>query len=309
MELIRGVHNLRARHWGCVATIGNFDGIHLGHQAVLNQLAAHGSRLHLPCMVISFEPLPREFFLGGEAPVRLSRFRDKVQALNQYTVDRLLCLRFNRTLAAMSAEDFIKQLLVAKLGVKHLVVGDDFRFAYKRSGDFQTLVAAGKRYGFTTESMQTFDFKGYRVSSSRIREAIIQGDMYAAEQLLGRRYRISGRVMHGDKLGRAIGFPTLNLRLGSPRLAAQGVYAVEVHGIEKQPLYGVANAGNRPTVDGLKSNFEVHLLDFSGDLYGSHVAVDLLYRIREERRFNSITELKAQIAKDVAAAYHQLMQR
>ncbi len=302
MELIRGAHNIRPRHRGCVASIGNFDGLHLGHRAVLDLLKRHGQALDLPVLVISFEPLPREFFLGAQAPVRLSRFRDKVLTLQQWAVDRLLCLPFNQRLAQMQALDFIETLLVEALGVRYLVVGDDFHFGRHRQGNLQTLSEAGQRYGFGTQAMPHFDVAGSRASSTRLREALLQGDMHMAQRLLGRPYRLSGRVIHGDKRGRLLGFPTLNLRLGPQRLAAQGVYAVEVHGVAAYPLPGVANLGNRPTVDGLQSRLEVHLLDFSGDLYGRQVHVELLARLRPERHFENQSVLQQQIGHDCLAA-------
>jgi riboflavin kinase/FMN adenylyltransferase len=302
MELIRGAHNLRPRHRGTVATIGNFDGLHLGHQAVLGQLAEKAAELSLPTTVISFEPLPREFFLGEKAPPRLQRFRDKFLALRRFSVDRLLCLRFDRGLAEQEASDFVEELLVNRLGVKYLVVGDDFRFGRKRRGDFQLLREQGERQGFQVAHMHSFQVDGARVSSTRIREALAAGDMDTAQKLLGRPYRLNGRVAHGDKRGRTIGFPTANLRMGPRPLAVRGVYAVEVFGLDGDPMRGVANVGTRPTVGGLENRLEVHLFDFDGDLYGRDLHVDLLARIREEQRFESLDALKAQIARDAEQA-------
>ncbi|WP_018954715.1 bifunctional riboflavin kinase/FAD synthetase [Thioalkalivibrio sulfidiphilus] len=302
MELIRGAHNLRPRHRGTVATIGNFDGLHLGHQAVLGQLAEKAAELGLPTTVISFEPLPREYFLGDKAPPRLQRFRDKFLALRRFSVDRLLCLRFDRGLAEQEAEAFVEELLVERLGVKYLVVGDDFRFGRKRSGDFQLLQALGQRHGFHVAHMHSFQVDGARVSSTRIREALAAGDMETAQKLLGRPYRLNGRVAHGDKRGRTIGFPTANLRMGPRPLAVRGVYAVEVFGLNGDPVRGVANVGTRPTVGGLENRLEVHLFDVDANLYGRVLHVDLLARIREEQRFESLDALKAQIARDVDQA-------
>ncbi|MBK1692632.1 bifunctional riboflavin kinase/FAD synthetase [Ectothiorhodospira mobilis] len=302
MELIRGAHNLRPRHRGSVATIGNFDGVHLGHQAVLGQLAEKGAELGLPTVVITFEPLPREHFLGDAAPPRLQRFRDKVLALRRFSVDRLLCLRFDARLAAMSAQAFIDQLLVQRLGVRYLVVGDDFRFGHDRSGHFQTLQEAGRSRDFEVAHMHTFHIDGDRVSSTRIRRALETGDMDTAEKLLGRPYRINGRVLHGDKQGQRLGFPTANLRLGHNPMAVRGVFAVEVFGVPGEPLQGVANAGRRPTLNGLDHRLEVHLLDFHGDLYGRHLHVDLLHRLRDETRFDTLEALQAQITRDIREA-------
>ena len=302
MQLIRGEYNLRAEHRGCVATIGNFDGLHLGHQAVLGQLAEKAGELGLPTTVITFEPLPREYFAGAQAPARLTRFREKAQGLRRYSVDRLLLLRFGPALAQMEAEDFIERVLVQGLGVRYLVVGDDFRFGRQRRGDFAMLGAAGERHGFRVAHMHTFEVDGRRVSSTRVREALEQGDMVGAERLLGRPYRIVGRVMHGDKRGRTIGFPTANLRMGRQVSPVGGVYAVEVFGLEDEPLRGVANVGTRPTVGGVENRLEVHLFDFDGDIYGRHLSVDLLHKLRDERRFESLDALVAQIAKDAGDA-------
>ena len=302
MELIRGLHNLRERHRGCVATIGNFDGVHLGHQAVLGQLAEKADALGVPSTVITFEPLPHEYFLGEKAPARLTRFREKVQALRRFSVDRLMCLRFDARLAAMPAEAFIERVLVAGLGVKYLVVGDDFRFGQGRAGDFAMLQAAGVRHEFQVVNMHTFSIGEGRVSSTRIREALETGDMAAAEQLLGRPFRLCGRVAHGDKRGRDIGFPTANLKLERQISPVSGVFAVEMFGLEGEPVQGVANAGRRPTVGGLENRLEVHLFDFDRDIYGRHVQVDLLHKVRDEQRFESLDELIAQIGRDAVAA-------
>jgi riboflavin kinase / FMN adenylyltransferase len=307
MELIRGAHNLRPRHRGTVATIGNFDGLHLGHQAVLGQLAEKGAELCLPTVAISFEPLPREYFQGEKAPPRLQRFRDKLLAMRRFSVDRLLCLHFDRRLAEQEAAAFVQELLVDRLGVRHLVVGDDFRFGRNRAGDFQLLLEMGRRLDFHVARMHSFQVDGERVSSTRIREALGRGDMNAAQRLLGRPYRLSGRVAHGDRRGRHIGFPTANLRLGPRPLAVRGVYAVEVFGLDDEPVPGVANVGKRPTVDGTQNRLEVHLFDFDGDIYGRHLHVDLLGRIRDERRFESLEALKTQIARDAEQA-RQLLQ-
>jgi riboflavin kinase/FMN adenylyltransferase len=302
MELIRGLHNLRERHRGCVATIGNFDGVHLGHQAVLGQLAEKADALGLPSTVITFEPLPHEYFLGEKAPARLTRFREKVQALRRFSVDRLMCLRFGAALAAMPAEAFIERVLVGGLGVKYLVVGDDFRFGQGRAGDFAMLKAAGEQHGFQVVNMHTFRIGEGRVSSTRIREALEAGDMATAEQLLGRPFRLCGRVAHGDKRGRGIGFPTANLKLERQISPVNGVFAVELFGVQGEPLQGVANVGRRPTVGGLENRLEVHLFDFDQDIYGRHVQVDLLHKVRDEQRFESLDDLIGQIGRDVVAA-------
>ncbi len=302
MELIRGLHNLRTRHHGCVATIGNFDGVHLGHQAVLGQLAEQAAAMCLPTTVITFEPQPQEYFSQGEIPPRLTRFREKLKALQRFSVDRVLCLAFNRALAEMEAEAFIRNVLVDGLGLRYLVVGDDFRFGKGRRGDFAMLQQAGKEYGFEVVHMHTFSLDGERVSSTRIREALLEGNLARAAQMLGRPYRMCGRVAHGDKLGRTIGFPTANIFLHRKKAPVDGVFAVEMFGIQGEPVAGVANVGTRPTVEGTRSLLEVHLFDFSAEIYGRHVHVDFLHRIREERRFESFEALKAQILRDAEQA-------
>ncbi len=302
MELIRGLHNLRPRHRGCVATIGNFDGVHLGHQAVLGQLAEKAAEYGAPTTVVTFEPHPQEYFAGADAPPRLTRLREKVLALQRFAVTRVLCLRFDARLAALGPEEFIDRVLVAGLAVRYLVVGDDFRFGAGRRGDFGMLERAGHRHGFSVAHMHTFEVDGARVSSTRIRAALAAGDLAGAAKLLGRPYRMRGRVAHGDRRGRGIGFPTANLHLHRRVSPLRGVYAVQMFGVEGEPLAGVANIGSRPTVDGTRTLLEVHLLDYDGDLYGRHVAVDFLHRIRDERRFASLEALTSQIREDTEAA-------
>jgi len=311
MELIRGHYNLRARHRGCVATIGNFDGVHLGHQAVLGQLSEKAAAMCLPSVVVTFEPHPQEYFGRDPVPSRLTRFREKIQTLRRFAVDRVLCLRFNDGLAQMSAEDFISQVLVVGLGVRYLIVGDDFRFGCRRRGDIEMLRAAGARHGFQVINMRTFEIDGSRVSSTRIRCALLQGALDAAEQLLGRPYRMAGRVVPGDRRGRTIGFPTANLHFHGPASGSGGgiavppllgVYAVDVFGLATEPMPGVANIGFRPTVGGRRCLLEVHLLDFSADIYSRHIQVEFLKKLRDEQRFETVAALQQQIAEDVAVA-------
>jgi len=302
MQIIRNIKNLKPEHHGCVATIGNFDGVHLGHQAVLGQLAQKADELKLPLTVVTFEPQPQEFFRPEESPPRLTRFREKVQALRRYAVNRVLVLRFNEKFSQQSPDDFIQNLLVDGLGVKYLVVGDDFRFGKNRAGDFAMLQDVGMDQGFEVVNMHTFALDGDRVSSTRVREALWMGDLNAAEKLLGRIYRMSGRVAHGDKKGRTIGFPTANIHLHRINTPLRGVFAVELFGIEGEPLPGVANLGTRPTVGGMKTLLEVHLFHFDDDIYGRHVHVDFLHKIRDEQRFDSFDDLKVQILRDVEHA-------
>jgi len=302
VQLIRGQHNLRPRHRGCVATIGNFDGVHLGHQSVLGQLADKSAELGLPSMVITFEPYPQEYFRPGNVPPRLTRLREKLRMLARFAVDYVLVLKFDAALAGMPAEAFIGTLLVDGLDVKYLVVGDDFRFGKGRSGDFAMLQAAGEQYGFQVAHMHTFAVDGQRVSSTRIREALMAGDLVSAEKMLGRPYRMCGRIAHGDKRGRSIGFPTANIFLHRKATAVEGVYAVEVFGLDRDPVTGVANVGTRPTVDGTRSLLEVHLFDFDEEIYGRYVNVDFVHRLRAEKRFDSFETLKDQIECDVKDA-------
>ncbi|MEO6696868.1 MAG: bifunctional riboflavin kinase/FAD synthetase [Gammaproteobacteria bacterium] len=298
MELIRGLYNLRPRHYGCVATIGNFDGVHLGHQAVLGQLAEKSAELGLPSVVVTFEPQPREFFAHSQSPARLTRLREKMQALRRYSVDRVVCLRFDEKLANMEAQDFIQKLLVEGLGVRYLVAGDDFRFGHNRRGDFAMLQAAGTRHGFQVVNMHTFSVDNIRVSSTRIREALAAGDFTTAEKLLGRPYRMSGRVAHGDKLGSKLGFPTANIHLHRKTAPLQGVFVVEMFGLSREPVAGAANVGTRPTLNGTRCLLEVHLLDFNEDIYGHYVQVEFLHKLRDEVRYATLDELSAAIAHD-----------
>ena len=302
MKVIRGLHNLANFNQACVATIGNMDGVHLGHQAVLGQLAEKASVLNLPTVVILFEPQPQEFFAKDKAPARLYRFREKLEALRRYSVDYVLCLPFDARFASIRADAFIRDVLVEGLGVRYLVIGDDFRFGYQREGDFSTLQQAGKAFDFQVAKMHSYTVDGVRVSSTAIRQALAEGDMETAEKYIGRPFRMSGRVVRGDARGRQIGFPTANLLLHRNVTPVQGVFAVEVFGLEGEPVPGVANVGTRPTVDGTKALLEVHLLDFDQTIYGKHVQVNFLNKIRSEQKFASLEELVAQIKCDVEVA-------
>jgi len=302
MKFIRGIHNIREQHRGCVLTIGNFDGVHRGHQSLLARLCAEGRQRGLPVMVMLFEPHPLELFAGDKAPARLTRLREKLRYLQQAGVDAVLCARFDHRFAAQSAQSFIADLLVGKLGVRFLAVGDDFRFGAGREGDFLLLQKAGAEYGFDVSSTQTFCEDGKRVSSTAVRQALAEDQLALAESLLGHPFSISGRVVHGDALGRTIGFPTANIPLRRTVSPVKGVYAVEVHGLGEQPLPGVANIGTRPTVAGIRQQLEVHLLDVAMNLYGRHIDVVICQKIRNEQRFASLDALKEQIAKDVVTA-------
>lgn len=302
MELVRGTHNLGQNHVGCVLTIGNFDGVHLGHQALLRQLRRKAQQLSLPSVVMSFEPQPLEYFRGDQAPARLTTLRDKCRVLAELEIDRLVCLHFDRHFAAMSAEAFIEQLLVQRLGVRFLVIGDDFRFGAGRRGDFNLLRQAGERHGFEVVNTDSFCVQQQRISSTLIRDALAAGKLEQVAEWLGRRYSICGRVVHGDKLGRTIGFPTANVLLKRQVSPVSGVFAVRVHGSTPGPVVGVANIGQRPTVHGVRTQLEVHLFDFDGDLYGQVIEVELIRKLRDEQRFDSFELLRQQIQQDVQQA-------
>lgn len=302
MELIRGLHNLRPGHRGCAVTIGNFDGVHLGHQAVLRRLRERARALQVPSVVMLFEPQPLEYFRPDAAPPRLMRLREKLPALRAQGVDRVLCVRFDAGFAGLSAEAFMERVLRDLLGARVVLVGEDFRFGARRRGDIELLRAAGPGYGFEVETAPTFALDGERVSSTRIRTALAAGELETAARLLGRPYRICGRVGHGDKLGRELGVPTANIRLFRRRAPLHGIFAVELEGVDHRALPGVASLGTRPTVGGTALLLEVHLFDFDRDIYGAQVAVEFRHRIRDERRFDSLDALRAQMRRDIEAA-------
>lgn len=299
MRLIRGIHNLNAGHRGCVTTIGNFDGVHLGHRRILEEVIREARRQDALATVMLFEPQPREFFAPETAPARIMSLRDKLIALRDCGVDQVLCARFDDAFRSLSAEAFVQELLVEGLDTRYLVVGDDFRFGCGRDGDFAYLREAGQRLGFQVTDTPTCEVAGERVSSTRVRAALDQGDFALAGQLLGRPYGISGRVRHGDKIGRTIGVPTVNLamkRLVSP---LRGIYAVRVSGAGLQAHPGAANVGTRPSVNGTENRLEVHLLDYSGDLYDDHLTVTFERYLRPEEKFDSLEQLKDAIWGDI----------
>jgi riboflavin kinase/FMN adenylyltransferase len=303
MQLVRGLHNLKPAHRGCVATIGNFDGVHLGHQSVFRHLMEKGEAFDLPTTVVTFEPQPREFFQADTAPARLTRLREKLQAIHDVGIDRVVVLEFNKRLAAMQAEVFVQELLVEGLGARFLSVGDDFRFGRGREGDYSLLQQMGQEHGFEVENMNTYKLDADRVSSTRIRELLTEGDFVTANEYLGRSYRICGRVSHGDKRGRTIGFPTMNVNLHRRVSPLRGVYAVKVDGLEEASLPGVANIGIRPTVEGdPRYLLEIHLFNFDRSVYGAHVSVEFVQKLRDEKRFEDFDQLRQQILLDAEAA-------
>jgi len=303
MRLIRGLTHLEPLQQGCVLTIGNFDGVHLGHRAVIEKLAQQGQLLNLPVVVMSFEPQPLEYFSQQNAPSRLTRLREKIIQFLTLPIDNVLILSFNQPFSNYDAEEFVSHVLVEKLNVKHLVVGDDFHFGKARRGNFALLRDYGKQFGFKVENTQSYQVQGIRVSSTLIRDALGEGNLKLAEKLLGRAYSICGRVTHGNKIGRTLGFPTANIQLFRKNTPINGVFAVTMTGIAHQTLHGVANVGVRPTVSGeAKVVLEVHLFDFNQDIYGCTVEVHFKHKIRDETRFSSLAQLTTQIEKDVSAA-------
>lgn len=285
-----------------VLAIGNFDGVHLGHRALLERLVATARQHGLPPAVMTFEPHPRELFAPEQAPARLTSLREKLALLEGCGVEEVYLLHFSRKLAGLTAEEFIGRVLVQGLGVRHLIIGDDFRFGKGRAGDFGMLQAAGQQHGFGVEAMHTIEIGGERVSSSAVRDALGAGELEHAARLLGRPYCISGRVVHGDKIGRKLGFPTANIQLKRKRVALTGVFAATVSGLDKRHLPGAASLGVRPTLGlGLRPVLEVHLFDFDQQIYGAHVTVHLLHKLRDEAKYDSMEALTAQIARDVQA--------
>ena len=303
MRLIRGIHHLQAMPNGCVLTIGNFDGVHLGHRAVLQKLSQQGQQLGLPVVLMVFEPQPLEFFLKNNAPSRLTRLREKVIHLYDAPIDELLIVRFDQTLADYDPEQFVKELLVERLNVKHLVVGDDFHFGKARKGNFALLQQKGKKYGFTVEDTLSYLINNLRVSSTLIRDALSDGDLIKAECLLGRAYSVCGRVIRGKQIGRTLDFPTANIQLSRHNTPIEGVFAVSMTGVGSKPLCGVANVGTRPTITGNDEVLlETHLFNFNKEIYGHYVEVHFHHKLRSERRFQSLDELKQQIQRDVVEA-------
>lgn len=307
MELIRSLHNLRQHHKKCVATIGNFDGIHLGHQAIISQLKEIAHKYTLPSVVIIFEPQPQEYFSPECAPARLTRFREKVEELNRLGVDRLVCLRFNEGLANLSAREFVEKLLIEGLDIRHLVVGDDFRFGKNRQGDYSTLEEMADEFGYEVEHTNTCLFQETRISSTRIRQALANDDLNLASQLLGRAYSIRGRVVHGDKRGKELGFATANMELHRLHSPVVGVYVTRVHitgnnGSGESSHHAVTSIGTRPMFDGEGMRLETHILDFDENIYAKYLRVEFLEKLRSEMKYSDINDLKKAIESDIQSA-------
>ncbi len=293
----------RGKGTGTAVTIGNFDGVHVGHAHIFSQLTAAARQRELASVVLSFEPLPQQHFWGENAPLRLQGLRNRVESIASHGIDYLMLLAFNEALAQLTPEQFIEQILVKTLQVRHLIVGDDFRFGRDRAGNFDTLRTAGNAHHFSVEETTTVDIDAARVSSTRVRQALANNEIEEATKLLGRPYRIDGRVIHGEKLGRQLGFPTANVALKKLVPPLAGVFAVQASDLDTGKRYpAVANLGQRPTIGGRRLLLEVHLIDENCELYGHHLAVDFMHFIRGERRFDSLDQLKAQIASDTASA-------
>jgi riboflavin kinase/FMN adenylyltransferase len=302
MELVRGLNSVSKALRGCVLTVGNYDGVHRGHQHMIGVLRRRAAELHVPSMVLVFEPSSKEFIDPDAAPARLTRWREKFAALAALEVDRLVTLPFNERMRAMSPEDFVDRLIVQGLGARHVVVGDDFRYGSQACGTIESLKAAGRSRGFGVEQVEPFVVDGVRVSSTAVRERLLAADYAGAARLLGRPYRMVGHVAHGRRLGRTLGFPTANLHLMRRKSPTWGISAVRILGIGAVPRDGVASLGTRPTVDGSEPLLEVHVFDFSGDLYGRLIEVEFVAKLRDEVKFASMDAMVAQMNVDAANA-------
>jgi riboflavin kinase/FMN adenylyltransferase len=311
MQVIRGIHNCRKQHQNGVLTIGNFDGLHLGHQKIFEQLHAEAKLLNTHGCLMTFEPLPREYFAKGNAAARLMNRVEKMRLLNSFKAairpDYLLFLNFNQALASMSAGEFIEKILIDKLKIKAVIVGDDFRFGCDRKGDFSLLQEYGKKHQFSVISIASHLIENQRVSSTLVRDALSNNQLAAADKMLGRAYTICGHVNHGEKRGRTIGFPTANLHLRRSETPLRGVYSVTMHSPKHGDIAGIANVGFRPTVDGKHIQLEVHLFDFDKSIYGEQICVSFQHKIRDEKKFESFDDLKQQIKTDCEEAKKLLL--
>ena len=297
MKIIRQVSGLIAGQQQSVVAIGNFDGVHLGHQSVIRQLRQHADQMQLPAVVLTFEPLPLEHFSPRSAPARLTSFRQKLELLDQLSVDKVLCLRFGASLASLPAQTFVKEMLVDGLGARRIIAGSDFQFGQNRSGNIALLQEAGGQYGFDVIPADTFIYNSVRVSSSLVRGYLALGQFDQANSLLGRTYQISGKVVHGDKRGRVLGFPTANLAFKRKNTPLAGVYVVRVHGLDK--VYnGVASLGTRPVFNGDRILLETFLFEFDQQIYGQRISVEFLKHLRDERDFVTVEALCEQMQKD-----------
>ena len=298
MKLARSIESKRVPDGGCALTIGNFDGIHLGHQMILRRLVEKGEALSLPTVVMTFLPTPDEYFRKQKSSPRLFGLSARYLSIREYGIDFMLALPFNSVLANTGAGEFVRRILVEGLAIRYILTGDDFKFGAGREGDHGLLERLGRKYGFMAEQFHTVADSSARISSTRIRQALAAGELHAARQMLGKNYSITGRVIHGDRRGRQWGFPTANIAVGKPPFT--GVFAVRVTGIDEDggAYSGVANLGTRPTVGGLKTLLEVYLFDFDRNIYGRRIHVEFIQKIRDERKFDSFEQLQAQILVD-----------
>ncbi len=307
MQLIRGIHNLEAMPSGAVVTMGNFDGVHLGHQKLLEEVCEKAQQYRLPVIVILFEPQPLEYFKGKNTITRLNSLREKLVALQAYHIDYVLCLKFNKQLANLSAENFVKNILVNKLAVRHVVIGYDFHFGAKRHGDVSLLEALGNAFRFDVTAVPAVTFQNERVSSTRLRQLLRQSDLEMVKQLRGVPYSLSGRVTHGDKRGRELGYPTANINLHRQIAPLSGIYLVRVKGLEKI-YYGAASIGQRPMFETDQVLLEVYIFDFNREIYGQSLEIEFLRFLRQEQKFNSVAQLITQMRRDVRQARDYLLE-
>lgn len=300
MQLVRHLSDLPYRNLvkGSVVTIGSYDGLHPGHRQLLDRVVGEAMVRHVPSIVMSFEPTPKEFFSADAPPARLMRFREKFDALQDYGIDVFYCPRFSEAMRSITADAFIRRILVHGLNASHIVVGDDFHFARRREGSVAELQRAASALQYSVEQVPSVIVDGIRVSSTAIREALGAGNVARATALLGRPYRMSGRIVHGRQVGRKLGYATANVDLRRRRSAVMGIYAVRVQGLPEGPVDGVASVGTRPTFDLTKPLLEVHLFDFDRDIYGEYIHVDFIERLRDEERFDTVDSLVAQMQID-----------
>ena len=299
MEFIYGLSNLRKKHKNCAATIGNFDGVHLGHQIVLKQLIAISESNNLVSTVVIFEPQPMEYFHIEKAPPRLARLREKLDQFSRYNIDRVVCLKFNDELANLSASEFVDNILIDSLAIKKLIVGDDFHFAKNREGNYEYLLETSKEKNFEVFKTNTYEENGLRISSTLIRNLLTEGNIEVANRYLGRFFVISGRVIHGDKRGKRLGFPTVNIKLNRYLSPVTGIFSGRIRGIGNKQLDAVIYVGTKPVYSGIEVLLEAHILDFDGDLYGRHIQVEFHNKIRDDQHITSEQEMLKQIKLDI----------
>ncbi len=299
MNLMRDTHKHLSQS---VIMIGNFDGVHIGHQQLIHALMSASKELKIPSVLLTFEPNPSEFFPSKVPLTRLMRFSEKWRCIQNYGIDYFYCMRFNALLANLSPDDFVKKILIDQLGAKKIIVGDDFRFGAKRAGDVDTLKTLGKKYGFEVDALPQAMHDGERISSTRIRNTVKQGDFKTAEALMGRPFTLSGKVSYGSQLGRQLGYPTANIHLHRQHVPLMGIFVARVHGLSEKPLEGVASIGYRPTFNGKQILLEVFIFNFNDMIYGRSITVEFLHKIRDEVKFESIPELILQIDNDVKLA-------